>query len=71
MKTWAQGQKIAAPTGDEYEWSCVSCDGCQISPIIGKRYHCNTCGNYDLCSACEQKGHEHKLDLVPQPTDDD
>ncbi|CAF3975171.1 unnamed protein product, partial [Rotaria sp. Silwood1] len=42
-----------------------------MAPLIGQRYRCLTCGNYDLCSACEKKGHEHPLELVPQPTDDD
>lgn len=70
MKTWAQGEKVAPPTEDEFQWSYVSCDGCKMGPLIGKRYSCRTCGNYDLCSACEKKGHEHPLELVPQPTED-
>ncbi len=70
LKAWAKGEKIAPPSADEYEWSHVTCDGCAMAPLIGQRYHCATCGNYDLCSACENKGHEHSLELVPQPTDD-
>ncbi len=71
LKTWAQGEKVAAPATDEFQWSGVSCDGCNMVPIIGQRYHCPTCGNYDLCAACEKKGHEHPLELVPQPTEDE
>jgi hypothetical protein len=42
-----------------------------MAPLIGQRYHCSTCGNYDLCSACEKKGQEHPRDLVPQPNDEE
>jgi len=71
LKTWGQGEKMAPPSADEYEWTAVSCDGCKMVPLIGKRYQCSTCGNYDLCSACEKKGHEHPLELIPQPTEDE
>ena len=71
LKTWAQGEKLAVPTPDEFQWSYVTCDGCKMDPLVGQRYRCSTCGNYDLCSACEKKGHEHPLELVPQPTEDD
>lgn len=33
----------------------VVCDGCEGS-IYGPRYKCVICPDYDLCSACEQKG---------------
>ncbi|XP_015770068.1 PREDICTED: E3 ubiquitin-protein ligase MIB2-like isoform X3 [Acropora digitifera] len=41
---------------------CITCDGCQRSPIIGSRWHCKTCPNYDLCTLCymtdfHNKGH--------------
>ncbi|CAF2960869.1 unnamed protein product [Rotaria sp. Silwood2] len=71
LKTWARGEKLPPPLPEEFEWSSVSCDGCSMAPLIGQRYRCSTCGNYDLCSACEKKGHEHPLELVPQPTEDD
>lgn len=70
LQTWARGEKIIRPTGDKYEWPAV-CDGCQTHPIIGQRYNCPTCGNYDLCSTCQQKGHEHPLVLEPQPKHED
>jgi hypothetical protein len=59
---------VAPPTADEFEWEDVSCTGCSMRPIIGQRYRCPTCDNYNLCLACEKKGHEHPLELVPQPT---
>ncbi len=71
LKTWAKGEKLPAPTADEFQWGHVSCDGCNMAPLVGQRYRCLTCRNYDLCSACEKKGHDHPLELVPQPTEDE
>jgi len=34
----------------------VSCDGCGAFPIVGTRYTCSVCPDYDLCSSCEDKG---------------
>jgi len=33
----------------------VRCDGCGMSPIVGTRYKCSVCPDYDLCQACEAK----------------
>ncbi|CAF1118739.1 unnamed protein product [Rotaria sordida] len=71
LQSWARGEKLPSSSPDEYQWSYVRCDGCNMNPLIGQRYCCLTCGNYDLCSACEKKGHEHPLERVPQPNDDD
>lgn len=37
------------------------CDGCQMTPIVGDRYHCMhpSCGNYDLCGSCKARGNCH------------
>ncbi|CAM4833811.1 unnamed protein product [Rotaria magnacalcarata] len=70
LKIWAQCEQLPVLSADEFEWSRIYCDGCKMNPMIGQRYHCSICGNYDLCSACEKKGHEHPLKLIPQPDDD-
>ncbi|XP_045447630.1 protein ref(2)P-like isoform X2 [Melitaea cinxia] len=46
----------------------VVCDGCD-SPVVGFRYKCTTCDDYDLCSKCEGAGlhPEHCMVRVPMP----
>ena len=40
----------------------VVCDGCGIKPIVGIRYKCAICKNFDYCEKCEKskaEGHGH------------
>ena len=38
----------------------VECDGCGMTPIIGRRYKCRACPNFDLCQQCfDQKDKVH------------
>jgi hypothetical protein len=32
----------------------VTCDSCSMSPIIGTRYKCSVCHNFDFCQNCER-----------------
>ena len=34
----------------------VQCDHCLMSPIIGPRFKCSVCPDFDLCQQCEQRG---------------
>ena len=38
----------------------VICDGCKMSPLVGKRYKCKGCHNFDFCEKCyEEKKSKH------------
>lgn len=46
----------------------VQCDSCETVPIVGFRYKCVQCPNYDLCQGCEAL-HKHPDHLmVRMPT---
>ena len=43
------------------------CDGCGMAPIVGKRYKCEKCPNFDYCEACYEKNkntHKHGFKTV-------
>jgi len=43
----------------------VSCNECGIFPIVGDRYKCTVCFDFDLCESCEAtKGETHSHPLV-------
>jgi len=38
----------------------VTCDGCGVKPIIGNRWKCAVCEDFDYCDKCEStKEHAH------------
>ncbi|XP_044515747.1 alpha-1,3-mannosyl-glycoprotein 4-beta-N-acetylglucosaminyltransferase B [Gracilinanus agilis] len=46
----------------------VICDGCN-GPVVGNRFKCTICPDYDLCNTCEAKGlhKEHNMILFQNP----
>jgi sequestosome 1 len=46
----------------------VECDGCK-GPVIGFRYKCFVCSNYDLCEKCSSAGihSEHNMIKITKP----
>nr|XP_019961449.1 PREDICTED: sequestosome-1 isoform X2 [Paralichthys olivaceus] len=42
----------------------VTCDGCD-GPVVGTRFKCSVCPNYDLCSTCQAKGTHTEHALLP------
>ncbi|KAK2753813.1 hypothetical protein FQN55_000177 [Onygenales sp. PD_40] len=39
----------------------ICCDNCGMDPILGHRYKCINCEDYDLCHSCEElEVHDHK-----------
>merc|ERR1712226_617881 len=47
----------------------VTCDGCDKAPIVGYRYKCVVCDDYDLCGACEKAGKHpgHNMMRISSP----
>lgn len=46
----------------------VICDGCGAKPIVGIRYKCSVCKDFDLCQMCEERrGHEHAMLKIVKP----
>ncbi|CAF3281132.1 unnamed protein product [Rotaria socialis] len=54
VRSWVQGLL----------WPGISCNACQMNPLVGQRYNCSTCDKYNLCFACQNNGHEHELTLM-------
>ncbi|UJR20179.1 hypothetical protein I4U23_023311 [Adineta vaga] len=69
IQTWCKGEKIPR-VPDEFIWSSIACDGCEMLPLIGQRFHCEICSDFDLCLACKEKGHKHELVIISQPDTD-
>ncbi|XP_053734269.1 sequestosome-1 [Synchiropus splendidus] len=42
----------------------VTCDGCE-GPVIGTRFKCTVCPDYDLCSSCQARGTHTEHALLP------
>ncbi|KAL4631154.1 sequestosome-1 isoform X1 [Arapaima gigas] len=42
----------------------VTCDGCE-GPVVGTRFKCTVCPNYDLCAPCQAKGLHKEHALLP------
>ena len=41
------------------------CDVCNISPIVGNRFHCSECEDYDECEKCHARaGHRHLMERI-------
>ncbi len=37
----------------------VRCDLCNAFPVLGARYKCSVCPDFDMCEACEAKDNQH------------
>lgn len=50
------------------EHTRVQCDGCGVNPILGVRYKCAVCKDFDYCTKCENNlGHEHPFLKIRKP----
>lgn len=49
-------------------WPGVSCDGCEEFPMVGLRYKCAVCDNFDFCESCERSlNHPHPFIKLKTP----
>lgn len=63
-----KGEVPPEPVAPQAVHHRVQCDFCDVAPIIGNRYKCMTCPNFDLCQACyEGPGHEHEMVEINTP----
>lgn len=65
------GPRIVPNNSNPVIHSTVSCDGCGKFPIIGIRYKCAVCKNFDYCEKCEEKyseEHKHPFIKIYKPT---
>jgi len=46
----------------------IICDGCQQTPLQGRRFKCKVCPDYDLCQTCVEKDCHpgHEFEEVPE-----
>ena len=49
----------------------VTCDGCNMCPLVGKRYKCDSCPNFDFCEECYKKKKEKHGHTFKQVKTDD
>lgn len=50
-------------SGEDQVHPLVTCDGCE-GKVVGSRFKCSVCPDYDLCCTCERKGlhaHHHMI----------
>lgn len=47
----------------------VTCDGCDATPLVGLRFKCRFCRNYDLCERCFKTNqiHKHPFNRIVRP----
>jgi len=41
----------------------ITCDGCRVRPIVGPRYKCRRCPDFDFCHACRLAAHHTHSDF--------
>lgn len=64
-------ENIPLPEHMQSEPAChynVVCDGCNKGPLVGSRYKCAVCKNFDFCQECEaEKHHDHPFLKMDNP----
>lgn len=61
--------EIAREEPDRVRHRGITCDVCDMSPIVGARYKCAVRSDYDLCQSCHEKSDsKHAMIKIRQPT---
>jgi hypothetical protein len=56
---------------EQVVWPRHTCDGCNTKPIVGSRFNCTVCQDFDFCENCERtKQHEHPFIKFLKPNND-
>jgi len=59
-----QAQVLVEPPTHRY----VACDSCKVYPVVGVRYKCSVCPDFDFCELCEKtKEHPHAFIKIKNP----
>lgn len=47
----------------------VNCNGCQMFSLVGPRFKCKACTNFNYCENCfyTQKNHRHGFNRITEP----
>ena len=65
MKKKVEDIKLRAPapkrTNNKKIHTGFACDGCGANPIVGNRFKCAVCPNFDYCEECEEKNKDSHL----------
>ena len=63
-------QMIEESDGNKVTHKHIVCDGCAMYPIVGIRYKCKVCKNFDYCESCYNKNkeaHSHEFEKIEKP----
>merc|ERR1712227_68062 len=68
-KPMVTGQESDASGSSSAVHYGVTCDGCECKPIIGNRYKCVVCDDFDLCETCHAAGKHpgHNMMKITEP----
>jgi len=68
-KPMVTGQESEATGSSSAVHYGVTCDGCECKPIIGNRYKCVVCDDFDLCETCHAAGKHpgHNMMKITEP----
>ncbi|XP_043532415.1 tetratricopeptide repeat protein 32 isoform X1 [Chiloscyllium plagiosum] len=74
-QTWIQEMNIPETEGIDFGWIqyitelFILCDGCGTDPIVGTRFVCTQCDNFDYCTMCfyTRNHKDHLFNRIDSP----